>query len=58
LRARSQLALAGNAALRNIGVQDLWEQARRERLPRTEWRNFLQKRLIAAPKPRGVVSWF
>lgn len=37
------------SSLRNVSVADLWEDARRERLPRTEWRAFLNQRLFGPP---------
>ena len=48
-----KLALAGNAGLRNVGVQELWEEAKRERLPRTAWQPFLRRRLFVAPKRKS-----
>ena len=47
-----KLSLAGRPQLQNLTVQELWDEVRKERLPRAEWQAFLRRRLLVHAKPK------
>ena len=44
-----KLSMSGHGRLRNVRIDDLWEEARRQQLPRSEWPTFVRQRLLAPP---------
>ena len=50
-----KLALARHPRLRNVRIDELWEEASRQQLPRSAWRTFVQERLCPPP-PKSLAG--